>query len=328
MVSCSFSNFGFGAKAGWPRSRARPTASTMAVTAEDVIKAFEKAKAASADAEGNTASEDRCVDVLGALAKMPIPLKMFVTGALGEVPKGIKKWAKKGPTDKIRAAAESCVTAWKAIMNAAASDAPAEAPAEAPASADAKVADGEENAPEETDLDKLLHPALGDPLRDRTRRLLAEAIALCVGEPDCYASVSDAAQTACAIESAMHSRWTDTGKEYKAKVRQLAFNLKDPKNPDLRRMVGDGHITPQALLDYSPEQLASNARRDDNAKIREHATNEAVRGQRKEASTDAFKCGKCKQRKCTYYQLQTRSADEPMTTFVTCVNCDNRWKFC
>ena len=97
LFSCSFSDFGFGAKAGWPRSRARPTASTMAVTAEDVIKAFEKAKAASADAEGNTASEDRCVDVLGALAKMPHPLKMFVTGALGEVPKGIKKWAKKGP---------------------------------------------------------------------------------------------------------------------------------------------------------------------------------------------------------------------------------------
>ena len=47
-----------------------------------------------------------------------------------------------------------------------------------------------------------------------------------------------------------------------------------------------------------------------------------------QASTDQFKCGKCKQRKCTYFQLQTRSADEPMTTFVTCVNCNNRWKFC
>lgn len=33
-------------------------------------------------------------------------------------------------------------------------------------------------------------------------------------------------------------------------------------------------------------------------------------------------------RKTTYYQMQTRSADEPMTTFVTCVNCGNRWKFC
>ena len=45
-----------------------------------------------------------------------------------------------------------------------------------------------------------------------------------------------------------------------------------------------------------------------------------------EASTDDFKCWKCKSKKCTYYQLQTRSADEPMTTFVTCINCGKRWK--
>ena len=44
------------------------------------------------------------------------------------------------------------------------------------------------------------------------------------------------------------------------------------------------------------------------------------------SSTDEFFCYKCKTRKCTYYQLQTRSADEPMTTFVTCLNCGNRWK--
>ena len=45
-----------------------------------------------------------------------------------------------------------------------------------------------------------------------------------------------------------------------------------------------------------------------------------------EASTDNFKCHKCKSRECTYYQMQTRSADEPMTTFVTCIKCGNRWK--
>ena len=45
-----------------------------------------------------------------------------------------------------------------------------------------------------------------------------------------------------------------------------------------------------------------------------------------EASTDDFICGKCKSKKCTYYQLQTRSADEPMTTFVTCLDCGNRFK--
>lgn len=50
---------------------------------------------------------------------------------------------------------------------------------------------------------------------------------------------------------------------------------------------------------------------------------------RKTASsiTEDYKCGRCKQRKCTSYDLQTRSADEPMTTFVTCLNCGNRWSF-
>ena len=45
-----------------------------------------------------------------------------------------------------------------------------------------------------------------------------------------------------------------------------------------------------------------------------------------EASTDKFTCRKCRSKKCTYYQLQTRSADEPMTTFVTCLDCGKRWK--
>jgi transcription elongation factor S-II len=44
------------------------------------------------------------------------------------------------------------------------------------------------------------------------------------------------------------------------------------------------------------------------------------------AATDEFFCFKCKKRKCSYYQMQTRSADEPMTTFVTCLLCGNNWR--
>ena len=44
------------------------------------------------------------------------------------------------------------------------------------------------------------------------------------------------------------------------------------------------------------------------------------------AATDVFTCRKCKGNQCTYYQMQTRSADEPMTTFVTCLLCSSRWK--
>jgi transcription elongation factor S-II len=44
------------------------------------------------------------------------------------------------------------------------------------------------------------------------------------------------------------------------------------------------------------------------------------------AATDTFTCRKCKGNQCTYYQMQTRSADEPMTVYISCCNCGNRWK--
>ena len=42
-------------------------------------------------------------------------------------------------------------------------------------------------------------------------------------------------------------------------------------------------------------------------------------------ATDKWQCNGCKMRKCTYYELQTRSADEPMTVFIQCLNCNKRW---
>ena len=45
------------------------------------------------------------------------------------------------------------------------------------------------------------------------------------------------------------------------------------------------------------------------------------------ATTDIFFCFKCGKNKCSVSQAQTRSADEPMTTFVKCLVCDNGWKF-
>lgn len=42
-------------------------------------------------------------------------------------------------------------------------------------------------------------------------------------------------------------------------------------------------------------------------------------------ATNKWQCNGCKLRKCTYYELQTRSADEPMTIFIHCLNCGKRW---
>lgn len=45
-----------------------------------------------------------------------------------------------------------------------------------------------------------------------------------------------------------------------------------------------------------------------------------------EASTDMFTCKKCKSKRCTYYEMQTRSADEPATIFITCLDCGKGWR--
>lgn len=42
--------------------------------------------------------------------------------------------------------------------------------------------------------------------------------------------------------------------------------------------------------------------------------------------TDQIRCNRCGGRKCSYYAMQTRSADEPMTLFITCLSCHSKWK--
>ena len=39
-----------------------------------------------------------------------------------------------------------------------------------------------------------------------------------------------------------------------------------------------------------------------------------------------FTCKKCKSDCTTYFSLQTRSADEPMTNYITCKKCGHKWK--
>merc|ERR1711862_839792 len=110
-------------------------------------------------------------------------------------------------------------------------------------------------------------------------------------------------------------------KDYKAKARSLMFNLRDEKNPDLRSSVLSGDIMPAALVKLEPKDLASKHMKERNARIVEEMTRNAMGPSANVESTDQFQCGKCKQNKCTYYQMQTRSSDEPMTTFVTWLVC-------
>ncbi len=70
----------------------------------------------------------------------------------------------------------------------------------------------------------------------------------------------------------------------------------------------------ERLSTMTSEEMASDERREENQKLQEQNIFNAKGAAPKNATTNEFMCGKCKQRKVSYYQMQTRSADEPMTS--------------
>eukprot|EP01133_Synstelium_polycarpum_P009738 gene9738-11373_t len=132
-------------------------------------------------------------------------------------------------------------------------------------------------------------------------------------------------QVAGEIEAEMFSIFQGVTNEYKAKARSIIFNLKN--NDGLRDSLLYKQITISKFCTMEANEMANKELQEQRKKMLKFSKDAATL-MKDTATTDQFQCGKCKQRKCTYYQLQTRSADEPLTTFVTCVNCNNRWKFC
>jgi len=108
---------------------------------------------------------------------------------------------------------------------------------------------------------------------------------------------------------------------YKNRLRSIYFNLNNKTflNNIKKKKIKTTQLAKMTHQEMCPEKWKKLI----DAKIKRDKNMTSVN---MSAATDEFKCYKCKKNKCTYYQLQTRSADEPMTTFVTCLVCSNRWK--
>ncbi|CAO3614851.1 unnamed protein product [Cunninghamella blakesleeana] len=164
----------------------------------------------------------------------------------------------------------------------------------------------------------------GNTPRDKTIELMYNAIAF-----DSNVHKDLLLERAVAIERAVFDNIGQVvNDEYKGKIRSLTLNLKSKSNPGLRQSTVSGELTIKKLCTMSVEDMASEESKARDRLLAEEALFKARGAGTAQAETDMFICGKCKQRRCTYFQMQTRSADEPMTTFVTCINCGNRWKFC
>ncbi|XP_029594123.1 transcription elongation factor A protein 3 isoform X4 [Salmo trutta] len=167
--------------------------------------------------------------------------------------------------------------------------------------------------------------ATGENIRDKCIEMLAAALRT---DDNFKEFGTNCDSMAAEIEDYIYKEMGATDMKYKNRVRSRISNLKDPKNPGLRRNVLAGGIELRRVAIMSAEEMAS----DELKQLRNNLTKEAIREHQlsKTSGTisDLFQCSKCSKKNCTYNQMQTRSADEPMTTFVLCNECGNRWKFC
>ena len=112
---------------------------------------------------------------------------------------------------------------------------------------------------------------------------------------------------------------------YKQKFLQIQYNIN--ASDDLKNNIRSKIIKTKELIEMRPEHLQPNGpyakqiEKNIHAQLRKEFHSKEAREQ-----DGFFKCGRCKSMKTTYFQMQTRSADEPMTVFVSCHKCGKNWK--
>lgn len=131
------------------------------------------------------------------------------------------------------------------------------------------------------------------------------------------------------VEEALH-RSLSSG-SYVAQARSVLFNLKDPKNKYFKKLVLSSSIRPADLPFLTAEQMSSEEKHEQRALIRKLSLEEVQADWDRRHATigeGMFTCPNCQSKKTSYQQLQSGlGLDEPMTTYVSCFECGNRWKF-
>ncbi|KAI5847328.1 transcription factor S-II, central domain-containing protein [Morchella snyderi] len=170
--------------------------------------------------------------------------------------------------------------------------------------------------------DKITWTITSDQVRNNCIGAMYDAL---VHESD--ASSDHIFNLAKAVETSVFSNnKSKTDQPYRRRMQVLFLNLKDTKN-NLRIRVVSGEITPERLATMETSEMASAERRKQDQQIIAQNEKDSMMPKSEKSISDQLTCGKCGKKRVSYTQAQTRSADEPMTTFCTCELCGHRWKF-
>jgi len=177
-----------------------------------------------------------------------------------------------------------------------------------------------------------------DPMRQKTCEKLLNTLLLDFTTMEYDVDKLLAVSQGLAIEAAVNKAFSFTSKkqEYGRKLFDLNFNLKN--NEELRLRVLADEVGPTELVGMTSEEMATREQQAAREKISKDMSDsrrldwlsvneDQINKQCGIASSEGlFQCGRCHSKKTSNIQKQTRSADEPMTIFITCLNCGKKWR--
>ncbi|ODV61653.1 transcription elongation factor DST1 [Ascoidea rubescens DSM 1968] len=275
----------------------------------------------------NASNDETIMDILNLLKRDVKPTEML----LRETKVGVsvnKLRASKNP--KISTLVKSIIKKWREIVNNN-STSNVSSNNKALANSGSKILNSipsvsNSNLPRNARTDNVNVQIYDD--KTRVSSLSALYNALVSDRPPLIYKPSEAFKIIKEIEALCHKQTLyQINDTYRSKLRTLVMNIRSKNNPQLRYKILNGDISPSSLVKMSPEEMINDTLKEKVKKMKEENLFNAEVPQEKRAVTDRFTCGKCKQKRVSYFQMQTRSADEPLTTFCRCENCDNRWKF-
>jgi len=109
---------------------------------------------------------------------------------------------------------------------------------------------------------------------------------------------------------------------YDSKINEIYNYLIKDLNNYLINEILNNNIDTLKIAEMSPDELNPQ-------KYEQIIKKKQIEEQNKTnfVGSTAFTCSKCKKANCEVTQKQTRSGDEPPTTFVKCLECGNVFKF-
>ncbi|KAM5246301.1 transcription elongation factor A protein 2 [Ctenodactylus gundi] len=252
------------------------------------------------------------IDLLRELKGMPITLHLLQSTRVGMSVNALRK---QSSDEEVIALAKSLIKSWKKLLGADVSDAKARdrgRDTPLPTSSSKVASEAMDPSCKKLELPRMPStprittfppvPVTCDAVRNKCREMLTTALQT---DHDHVAVGVDCEHLSAQIEERIFRDVGNTDMKYKNRVRSRISNLKDAKNPELRRNVLCGAITPQQIAVMTSEEMAS----DELKEIRKAMTKEAIREHQMARTggtqTDLFTCSKCRKKNCTYTQVSS-----------------------